>query len=298
MYLDKKGNVIPKLSEDGALSVGVPGTIAGIFEVHKKFGKLQLSEIFKPVIALAKKGIVVTQKEKVKLDEYRQIIVQYSSDKTLYNKTFQVGDTIKYLALATTLEQILKNGKKEFYKGNTAKKLVTFLQKKGGIISLKDLANYKVVWRKPNVSQYKDLKIISMDPPSSGGITLSQIMKMIEPFPLNSYGNSSEKYIQILVEAERRAYADRNYFLGDPDFIKIPKKQLLNDDYLKNRMKSFSFEKATLSSEVSHGKITISESDETTHFSIVDADGNAVAVTTTLNGAYGSKLYCDELVFF
>jgi len=298
MYQDKNGNVIPKLSEDGALSVGVPGTIAGIYEVHRKFCKLKLSEIFKPVIALARKGIVVTPKEKAKLDEYKTIIVQYSGDKTLYNKTFQIGDTIKYLALANTLEQILKNGEKEFYKGKTAKKLVAFLQKKGGIISMKDLANYKVVWRKPNVSNYKDLKIITMAPPSSGGITLSQIMKMIEPFPLQSYGHNSEKYIQLLVEAERRAYADRNYFLGDPDFVKIPKKQLLNDDYLKNRMKTFSFEKATPSSEVSHGNITVSESDETTHYSIVDAEGNAVAVTTTLNGAYGSKLYCDELGFF
>ena len=298
MYLDKNGEVIPKLSEDGALSVGVPGSIAGIYAVHKKFGKLKLSEIFKPVIALAKKGIVVTQKEKEKLDEYKSIIVKFSGDQTLYNKTFRVGDTIKYLALAHTLEQILKNGEKEFYKGATAKKFVAFLQKKGGILSMKDLANYKVVWRKPNVSQYKDLKIITMSPPSSGGITLSQIMKMIEPFPLQSYGHNSEKYIQVLVEAERRAYADRNYFLGDPDFVKIPKNQLLNDAYLKDRMKTFSFEKATSSSEVSHGNITVSESDETTHYSIVDSEGNAVSVTTTLNGAYGSKLYCDELGFF
>ena len=137
-----------------------------------------------------------------------------------------------------------------------------------------------------------------MSTPSSGGITLSQIMKMIEPFPLKSYGHNSEKYIQVLVEAERRAYADRNYFLGDPDFVKIPKNHLINKDYLKNRMKNFSFVKATPSSEVSHGNITVSESDETTHYSIVDAEGNAVSVTTTLNGAYGSKLYCDELGFF
>ena len=298
MYLDKNVEVIPKLSEDGAMSVGVPGVIAGIYAVHKKFGKLKLTEIFKPVIALAKKGIVVTSKEKEKLDEYKAIIVKFSGDQTLYNKTFQVGDTIKYLALANTLEQILKNGEKEFYKGTTAKKMVAFLQKKGGIISMKDLANYKAVWRQPYVSQYKELKIITMSPPSSGGITLSQIMKMIEPFPLQSYGHNSEKYIQVLVEAERRAYADRNYFLGDPDFVKIPKNQLLNDAYLKDRMKTFSFEKATPSSEVSHGNITVSESNETTHFSIVDTQGNAVAVTTTLNGAYGSKLYCDELGFF
>jgi gamma-glutamyltranspeptidase/glutathione hydrolase len=137
-----------------------------------------------------------------------------------------------------------------------------------------------------------------MSPPSSGGITLQQIMKMIEPYPISKYGHNSEKYIQVLVEAERRAYADRNYYLGDPDFVKIPKKQLLDANYLKHRMGTFSFEKATLSSEINHGNTIVSESNETTHYSIVDTDGNAVSVTTTLNGAYGSKLYCDELGFF
>lgn len=298
MYQDQNGNVIPNLSTDGALSVGIPGSVAGIFEVHQKFGKLPLKELFDPSIALAKKGIIVTEKEKQKLDEYRLIIVKISGDKTLYNKTFQVGDTIKYLALANTLEQILKNGRAEFYQGKTAKKLVAFLQKKGGIISMKDMADYKVVWRNPITFQHKDLSIITMAPPSSGGITLAQIMKMIDPYSLPFYGHNSEMYIQLLVEAERRAYADRNYFLGDPDFVKIPQKALLNATYLRERMSNFSFESATKSADVSHGEITVYESDETTHFSIIDAEGNAVSTTTTLNGAYGSKLYCDELGFF
>ena len=298
MYLDKEGNVIPKLSVNGALAAGVPGSIAAIFEVHKKFGKLPLKDLFQPAIDLAEKGIIVTEKEKVKLDEYRNIIVKISGDKTLYNKTFKVGDTIKYLALANTLKQILKNGKNEFYKGNTAKKLVVFLKQKGGIISMKDLADYKVVWRKPINFKYKELKIISMAPPSSGGITLAQIMKMIEPYDLSKLGQNSPKYIQLLSEAERRAFADRNYFLGDPDFVKIPQRQLLNEAYLKDRMKNFSFDKATPSSDVSHGNVSVYESTETTHYSIVDTEGNAIAVTTTLNDAYGSKLYCDELGFF
>ncbi|WP_333600535.1 gamma-glutamyltransferase [Flavobacterium sp.] len=298
MYQDKDGNVIPNLSTDGALSVGIPGAVAGIFEVHKKLGKLPLKDLFQPSIDLAKRGIVVTEKEKAKLDEYRAIIVKISGDKTLYHKTFKVGDTIKYLAMAHTLEQILKNGSKEFYQGNTAKKLVSFIQQKGGIISMKDMANYKVVWRKPIAFHYKELNVISMAPPSSGGITLAQIMKMIEPYPMTSFGHNSEKYMQLLTEAERRAYADRNYFLGDPDFVKIPQKTLLNENYLKNRMGTFSFDKATSSAEVSHGEVSVYESNETTHYSIVDADGNAVSVTTTLNGAYGSKLYCDELGFF
>lgn len=298
MYQDKAGNVIPKLSTNGALSVGIPGSVAGIFEVHKKFGKLPLKDVFQPSIDLAEKGIIVTEKEKSKLDEYRAVIVKISGDKTLYNKTFQVGDTIKYLALANTLKEILKNGKDEFYKGNTAKKLVAFMKQKGGIISRKDLADYKVVWRKPIRFKYKELTIISMAPPSSGGITLAQIMKMIEPYDVSKLGYNSPQYIQLLVEAERRAYADRNYFLGDPDFVKIPQKQLLNETYLKDRMRSFSFEKATSSADVSHGNVSVYESTETTHYSIVDTEGNAVAVTTTLNDAYGSKLYCDELGFF
>lgn len=298
MYQDPNGNVIPNLSIDGALSVGIPGSVAGIFEVHKKFGKLPLKDLFEPSIALAKKGIVVTEKEKAKLDEYRSVIVKISGDKTLYNKTFNIGDTIKYLALANTLEQILKKGRNEFYQGKTAKKLVSFIQQNGGIITLKDMAEYQVVWRKPISFQHKDLSIISMAPPSSGGITLAQILKMIEPFRLNSYGHNSEKYIQVITEAERRAYADRNYFLGDPDFVKIPQKALLNNNYLKNRMSTFTFDQATKSADVSHGEVSVYESDETTHYSIVDTEGNAISVTTTINGAYGSKLYCDELGFF
>ena len=298
MYLDKNMEVIPNLSIHGALAVGVPGTIAGIFAVHQKFGKLSMQDIMKPVIAIARKGIIVTAKQLKQIQTNQQDIIAISGAQTLYAKSYKIGDTIKYTALANTLERILKNGKDEFYKGETAQKLVTFLQQKGGIISLEDLSKYEAVWRKPITFQYKDLKIISMSPPSSGGITLQQIMKMIEPYPLSKYKHNTEKYIQLLTEAERRAYADRNYFLGDPDFILIPTNQMVSKNYLKQRMKNFTWEKATKSSEVSHGKITISESNETTHYSIVDAEGNAVAATTTLNGAYGSKLYSDELGFF
>ena len=214
------------------------------------------------------------------------------------SKTYQAGDTIKYLKLAATLTQIMQNGKKEFYKGPTAKKIVDFIKQNGGIVSMHDLRNYKPVWRKPIIFNYKNLKITSMAPPSSGGITLLQIMKMIAPFDLSKIGHNSEKYIQILVEAERRAYADRNYFLGDPDFIKIPQNQLIDEQYLNKRMKSFSFEKASKSAEIGHGDVFFQESLETTHYSIVDTYGNAVAVTTTLNGAFGSKLYSEDLGFF
>jgi len=298
MYLDANGNVIPNLSVNGALSVGVPGTIAGLFEVHKKFGKLSIEEIMTPVIALAENGVIITSKQLKQITDNQQDIIKVSGDKTIYSKTFKVGDTIKYPAMATTLKRIMKNGKDEFYKGATAEKMVAFLRSKGGIISMEDLEKYEAKWREPIRFKYKNLDIISMSPPSSGGITLAQIMTMISGYNISKFKHNSEKYIQLITEAERRAYADRNYFLGDPDFVKIPKNQLLDKTYLNNRMKSFNWEKATQSSEVRHGKISISESDETTHYSIVDQDGNAVSVTTTLNGAYGSKLYSEELGFF
>ena len=298
MYLDATGKVIPNLSVNGALSVGIPGTIAGIFAVHEKFGKLPIEEIMKPVIALAKKGVVITEKQLKQINDNKQDIIKVSGNETLYSKNYKAGDTIKYNAIAETLLRIMKNGKDEFYKGETAQKIVTFIQKNGGIISMEDLDKYEAKWRTPIRFKYKDLEVISMSPPSSGGITLAQIMTMISTYKISKLKHNSEKYIQLLVEAERRAYADRNYFLGDPDFVKIPKNEMLDKTYLNNRMKSFNWEKATKSSDVSHGEISISESNETTHYSIIDSDGNAVSVTTTLNGAYGSKLYSNELGFF
>ncbi|HSN47821.1 MAG TPA: gamma-glutamyltransferase [Flavobacterium sp.] len=298
MYLDKNGNVIPNLSIDGALSIGVPGTIAGIFAVHEKFGKLSIQEIMSPAIALAKRGVIVTEKQLKQLETYKSDIIKISGNQTLLAQNYKMGDTIKYVALAETLSRIMKNGKDEFYKGETAKKMVDFIQQKGGIITMEDLDKYEAKWRNPVVFKYKDLKVISMAPPSSGGITLQQILKMVEPYSVSKLGHNSEKYIQVITEAERRAYADRNYFIGDPDFVKIPQNELLETSYLKQRMKTFDWEKATLSSAVSHGAISISESNETTHYSIVDAEGTAVSVTTTVNGAFGCKLFSDELGFF
>jgi len=298
MFLDPNGNVIANASTETALSVGVPGTIAGIFEVHKKFGSLPIDKIFSPAIALAEKGVVVTEKQLKQINDNKQDIIKINGDKTLYSKTFNVGDTIKYPTLAATLRRIAKNGRAEFYKGETAKKLIGYLKQKGGIMTAKDLEDYQVVWRDPLVFNYKHLKIISMAPPSSGGICLAQIFKMIEPFHVETYRHNSEKYIQLLTEAERRSYADRNHYLGDPDFVKIPIQQLLDKEYLYKRIETFSFNKATPSSDVGKGAIQFSESNETTHYSIVDAKGNAVAVTTTLNGAYGSKLYCEPLGVF
>ena len=298
MYLDKSGNVIKNLSTEGALAVGVPGTIAGVFAVHKKFGKLPFSDIISPVIALAKKGIVITKHDVDHINASLESIKKISGSETIMSRSYIAGDTLKQPALAQTLEKILLFGKNEFYSGSTAKKMVSFLNSKGGIISLKDLSKYRVVWRKPIDFMHKDLRVISMAPPSSGGITLQQIMKMIAPYDLKKFGHNSVETIQVLVEAERRAYADRNYFLGDPAFVNIPQNELESTEYLKKRMATFSFDKATLSADVSHGTIAGFESSETTHYSIVDAEGNAVAATTTLNGGFGSKLYSQELGFF
>ena len=298
MFLDKEGNVIKGKSTESPLAIGVPGTIAGVFAVHKKLGSLPMSEILKPVIALAEKGVVVTRKQERRLNDYREEIIKVNGNQTLFAKPFKEKDTIKYPALAATLKRIAKNGRDEFYKGQTAKTLVQYLQQKGGIITMKDLKQYEAKWRTPLSFQYKDLKIISMPPPSSGGICLAEIFKMIAPFDLSKMGHNSTASIQVIVEAERRAYADRSHYLGDPDFVKIPIKALLADDYLQQRMSSFSFEKATLSSEIKEGKVNYNESTETTHYSIVDAAGNAVAATTTLNDGYGSKYYCDALGFF
>ena len=298
MYLDKKGNVIKNKSLLGATAVAVPGTVAGVFAVHKKFGSLPIKTIIQPVIDLAKRGVVVTKKQAARIKKYQPYFLKINKKPILFDKQWKEKDTIKYPALAKTLTRIQKNGRDEFYTGETAKKLATFIQKNGGYITEKDLAKYQAKWRKPITFFYDDLKIISMGPPSSGGICLAQILKAVEPFDLHQYGHNSVKSIQAITEAARRAYADRSYFLGDPDFVTIPIDTLISKKYIDRRMSNFSFAKATKSSEVSHGNVQITESNETTHYSIVDSFGNAISATTTVNAAFGSKLYCSELGFF
>ena len=298
MYLDENGEVIPELSTQGALAVGVPGTIAGVFAAHQKFGTLPIKTILTPVIALAKRGVVVTEKQEARLNEKRSDFLKTNTDTIHLALPWKTNDTISYPNLARTLENIMHQGRDAFYKGKVAETLVQFLKDNGGIITKEDLANYEAQWRTPITFNYDNLRIISMSPPSSGGIALAQILKSIEPFDLDTMGHNSVAAIQLIAEAERRAYADRSFYLGDPDFVTVPQDQLISTDYLKDRMASFSFDKATPSSEVSHGKVDIIESDETTHYSIVDQFGNAIAVTTTLNSGYGSKLYCSELGFF
>ena len=298
MFLDKLGNEIPNLSTKGALAVAVPGTIAGLFEVHRKFGSIPLDLIFKPAIELAEKGYKLTANQAQSLNSNREEIIELNGFLDLFKNKFNEGDLFVNKALGKTLRRILKNGKDEFYKGETAIEIVDYLSKKGGIVKLEDLSIYKPVWRSSLEIEYKDLKIITMGPPSSGGVVLGQILKMIEPFDLSKLSHNSEEYIQLLTESERRSFADRSKYLGDPDFNYIPVNELLDENYIKSRMDDFNFERATQSISVSYGNLSLLESNETTHYSIADAMGNLVSVTTTLNGNYGSKLFPPNLGFF
>ena len=298
MYLDADGTVNSDASKIGALAVGVPGTIAGLFEVHQKFGSLPFEKLIEPAIKLALNGVVVTEKQAQSLNDHTADFKAANKRTILLDKVWKKGDIIKYSKLAETLKRIKSNGRDEFYKGKTADFIVEDVQKLGGIISKEDLANYEAVWRDPITFMYKGHKIISMPPPSSGGICMAQILKSIEPFNIEQYPHNSTQYIQLIAEAERRAYADRSYFLGDPDFVNIPTDSLISEHYLSKRMSDFNWKKATQSSALSRGSIHGYESDETTHYSIVDPFGNSVAVTTTLNAAYGSKVYVEKGGFF
>jgi len=298
MYLDDKGNVIPGLSSIGGLAVGVPGTISAIFEIHKKFGSLPIEDLFEPAIELAKKGFVVTQKQSNSLTGKLDDFIKVNGEESLYSKRYFKGDTIKNINFAETLSKISKFGPEIFYGGEIGEMIVNSVNKAGGIMTLDDLQKYKSVWRDPVKFKYKNLDIISMSLPSSGGILIGQMLKTIEDYDLKSFGHNSAKTIQLLVETERRAYADRSHFMGDPDYMNLPVYELMDKDYVVERMKNFSWDKATLSTDVKHGNIVLNESDETTHYSIIDKYGNSVSVTTTLNNSYGSKVFVEEGGFF
>jgi gamma-glutamyltranspeptidase/glutathione hydrolase len=298
MYLDEEGNVIPNKSSFGVHSVGVPGTIAGIFEVYNKFGSLPFKDLIQPSIDMARNGFNVTKKQANSLNKTRKRFEKANNYKILFDREWEEGDLLQQEELAQTLERIRDNGQDGFYKGKTAQLFVDYVKELGGIISLEDLVKYKAIWRKPIEFSYKDHKIISMTLPASGGICLAQILKSVELYDLSEIEHNSTKYVQLLTEAERRSYADRTNFLGDIDFVNVPIDSLTSTNYIKQRMRTFSWDKATPSSEVSHGKVLGYESDETTHYSIVDQFGNAVSVTTTLNTGYGSKVLVKGAGFF
>ena len=300
MYWDKKGNANTDLSQNGRLAVGVPGSVSGMFETTK-YARLPFSTLIEPAIDLAEKGFAITEQEAGLLNAHKNDFLKHNKNKIAFVKDnlWKAGDLLLQPELAETLKRIQKVGEKEFYEGKTAELIVGEMKLGNGIIQSKDLKNYKTKERKALVFNYKDHQVVSMPMPSSGGTLLAQMLKMVSYEDLSKYQMNSEEAVQIMVEAERRAYADRAEYMGDPDFIEDKTQMLISDDYLKSRWKSFDKNTATPSKDV--GKIinpNQKESTETTHISILDKFGNAVSVTTTLNGLYGSKTVVSGAGFF
>lgn len=300
MYLDESGTVRKGLSEKGHLSSGVPGSVAGMYEAHAKYGSMPWKDLVQPAIDLAANGFPLTRRLARSLTRLQDTLRRYNTimPEFLMRDEWREGDTIYWRDLAHTLELIRDQGATGFYEGETASSIVAEMQRGGGLISLEDLRNYKPVWREPLKGTYKGHTIISMGPPSSGGVALMQLLKSVEPYPLKKWGHNETQTVHLLTEAERRVYADRAAWLGDPDFFNVPVRELIDDRYNEKRMLSFNPARATPSSEVKEGNPGPVESHETTHLSIVDAQGNAVAVTTTLNDSYGSAVVVAGSGFF
>ncbi len=295
MYLDAEDKIIPGKSMTGIFSVGVPGTVAGMQEMHDKLGKLPWNVLLQPAVELASKGLSLTEREARGLNRQRVEFLKENPGKTYLlseeGKEWKAGDLLVQSDLAASLERIARKKSSGFYKGQTASLIVKEMKGKNGLITKKDLKNYQAIWRIPIKSQYKNYQIIGMPPPSSGGVALAQLLQMVAPFTLNKWGPSSDSTIQVMVEAERRVYADRSKWLGDPDFVKVPVNELIDPMYTSSRMGQMNFNQATKSSDILAGVFPGYESPETTHYSIVDGEGNAVSITTTLNNSYGSKVF-------
>lgn len=300
MYLDKEGNVIEGLSTDGHLASGVPGSVDGMVTAHEKYGSLPWKDLVQPAIDLALNGFTLSEREATWLNDLQADLVKYNTVKPefLIKEKWNAGDSIRWVELGHTLERVRDQGRAGFYEGKTAEDIVAEMKRGKGLISLEDLKNYHSVWREPVIAGYKDYKIISMPPSSSGGTCVVQLLKSVEPYAIKEWGFDSPRTVHLMVEAERRVFADRSKYMGDPEFFKVPVSTLINPDYIANRMLTFNPDKATPSSTLSPGSIPGFESTETTHFSIVDSKGNAVSVTTTLNGWFGSNVVVAGSGFF
>ena len=293
MYLDSTGNVIPDMSLSTRQASGVPGSVDGMVQAHAKYGKLKWADLVQPAIDLARNGFPIPKHLASDLNYEAPIFKKQNADKNYLLKEggWQEGDMLVQEDLAKTLELIRDKGRDGFYAGKVADEIVDEMKNGNGIMSKADLQNYHSVWRNAIKGNYKGYSIITMPPPSSGGIALLQLLHSVEKYPLHRWGFNQDSTVRLIVEAERRVYADRSKYLGDPDFYKVPVDSLLNPVYLDSRMKSFSWDAATPSSSIQPGTFVGYESDQTTHYSIVDKDGNAVSITTTLNGTFGSKIF-------
>ena len=299
MFLDKTGNVSEGLSTKTHLASGVPGSVDGMIYAHSKYGKLAFKEVIQPAIDLAEKGFPVTGKQAVDLNFNRQIFIDRNSSRPAFvkNSLWKEGDTLVQSTLAETLKRIRDQGRDGFYSGTTARLIIKEMKRGNGIISEQDLKDYKSIRRSPLIADYKGYKVITVPPPSGGGILLVQLLMTVEPYPIRDWGFHSWQTIHLMVEAERRAFADRSEYPGDPSFTKVPVGQLVNRRYLMDRMSTFNENKASLSQDIKPGSPEGYTSEETTHYSVVDANGNAVATTTTLNDAFGSSIVVDSAGF-
>ena len=299
MYMEADGTARTDKSQDGHLSSGVPGTVAGLF-ASANYAKLSFDKLIQPAIELAEKGFVIGEREAGSLNNLQDDLKKFNTVMPVFVKTtpWQAGDTLIQTDLANTLKRILNNGAAGFYEGETAKLIVEEMKRGDGIISLDDLKNYTAKKREPHTFDYKGYKIVSMPMPSSGGLLLHQMMKMIEDRNIAAMGFQSAQAVQLMTEVERRAFADRAEYMGDADFYKVPVKALTSKKYLQDRMKDYDPAKAGTSSTIKPGQASLYESTETTHLNVIDKDGNAVAVTTTLNNSYGSKTVVGGAGFF
>ena len=298
MYLDDDGNVTEGLSTLGHLAVGVPGTVAGIATMHERLGSLPWEELVQPAIELASGGYRLSPSEVARIKRYHDDFVQLNATTPFSDTTVVAGALVKQPDLAATLTRIQTDGRAGFYGGETAALIAAEMESGGGLINGQDLADYEATWKAPVIKNYRDYRILSMPPSSSGGVALAQMTTMLEPYPLAEYGFQSSRATQLTVEAMRRAYADRAEYLGDSDFYPVPVDSLLHDDYLRERMQDISRDTAGTSAAIVAGQIAMKETFETTHISIVDSLGNAVSITTTLNGNFGSKVMVDGAGFF
>ena len=290
MYLDKNGIVIPNKSTLGYLSSGVPGTVAGMWAVHQKFGSLEWKKLIKPAIKLASEGFKISPYMSDMLIKYNVKLSVFEETKNIFQKQYPVfnGESFIQADLAKTLSIISDNGRDGFYKGSIAKKIADDMSKNGGIISMKDLEEYQPKWREPLVSKYRNTNIVTMPPPSSGGVHIIQMLNILENFDLTSLDHNSKEYINVLGEVMRYAYADRSKYLGDPDYFNVPITSLSSKTYAHNIFKKMEIGKVMPSTKIKPGNYLDTESNETTHFSVVDNHGNIVSSTYTLNSSFGS----------
>ena len=302
MYLSKSdGEIVVSSNKSrlGHLASGVPGSVDGMVKLYEKFGTIDWEELLNPSIEYANNGFNITNKQSVGLNKVKESLIKVNNKPIAFLKKndWKEDDLLIQKELAQTLIRIKNNKKDGFYGGETADMIIKEINEGGGIITHEDLKNYNSIWRDPIVGYYKSHKIISMGPPSSGGIALLQLLHGANQHNVKKMRHNSAEYINTIAEIESRVYADRASYLGDEDYYNVPKKSLVEKSYLNKKFNEIDKKVKTLSSDIQSGSIQINESDETTHFSIIDKFGNAVSITTTINSSFGSKVVVDGAGF-